>query len=258
MKQKENPSTRLYNNYSRHYTTMESRGRGVRLPDDLAKLKRDRLPRWIDDISKTLRILDAGCAEGHLLEALRRVGFQNLTGIELSGQLISAARIRLENEVELIKNDICSYLADAPGESFDVVFFHDVLEHLPREDVIPALEGFHRLLTSGGILRIRVPNMSCLLATNQMAIDFTHLTNFTEFSLLQVLEAAGFDPDKITLENQAPRLFWSWKSPHRSLFRLLNRCRYHCNNGFHIFLCLLVDSIIPQVFDPNLIVVARK
>ena len=257
MEAKQDHSHELFQNYARHYASMQERWRRELLPGDLTRLKRDRLPRWIDEIHKDAKILDAGCAKGYYLEMLSRVGFTNLTGVDLSEQLLADARQRLP-QAQLIRADIREWLQEAQAESFDVVFFHDVLEHLPREDTIKVLRGFYRLLASGGRLSVRVPNMRCLIATNCMAIDFTHVTHFTEFSLLQVLEMAGFDPHQIDFISQSPRLFWSWRKPHRAVFRLLNRGRWHCNRIVHQVLYMLVDSAPPSQFDPNLMALARK
>ncbi len=245
----------IFRNYSRHYQAGEVR---ERLPDDLERLKRDRLPRWLNEVPTSARILDVGCAQGHWLEALRRVGYTHLAGIELSAELLATARARLPEWVQLEQADLREWLRRAPPESFDVVFFHDVLEHLPREDTIEVLRGFHRLLAPGGKLSVRVPNMACLISGFCMAIDFTHQTHFTEYSLLQVLEAAGFDTGKIRFEQQAPRLFWSWRQPRRAVFRLLNRLRWQINNAVHRGFYVLADFICPKVFDPILVVVAQK
>jgi len=251
------PSHELFQNYSRHYATRERRGR-ERLPAELERIKRDRLPRWIDEIPKDARILDAGCAQGHLLEALGRVGFSNLTGVDISAQLLAEARRRLPQDARLYEGDIRDWLPGVPAESFDLIFFHDVLEHLPRENTIEVLRQFYRILAPGGRMSVRVPNMSCLIATNCMAIDFTHVTHFTEFSLIQVLEAGGFAPDRIFVELVAPRLFWSWRQPHKAFFRLLNRARWYLNRILHRGLYFLVDFASPSSFDPNLVVVVRK
>jgi hypothetical protein len=145
------------------------------------------------------------------------------------------------------------------GRGFDLIFFHDTLEHLPREQCVGVLEKLHTLLAPGGCLNVRVPNMSCLLSNYCANIDFTHITNFTEFSMLQVLEAAGFHPEKIQFVKQAPRLFWSWNRPHRTVLRLLNRMRWHLNNYLHRSLFLLWDMHPkPRVFDCNLSVLAEK
>jgi 2-polyprenyl-3-methyl-5-hydroxy-6-metoxy-1,4-benzoquinol methylase len=251
------PSHDLFQNYARHYEALQKLGHAQWVPDDLERLKRDRLPRWMDEIPKDARILDAGCAQGHLLLILARVGFENLTGIDISAQLLAEARLRVP-QAQLIKADILDWLKQMPESSFDVIFFHDVLEHLSREQTIDVLRGFYRLLATDGRLSVRVPNMGCLIAPFFMANDFTHITHFSEFSLLQVMEAAGFDPEKIEFQSQAPRLFWSWSAPYRAVFRLLNHGRWHLNRLLHKALYLLVDFPPPSQFDPNLIAVARK
>ncbi len=246
----------IFQRYARHYEAMS--GGIERLPDDLERLKRDRLPPWIGEMDLAARILDAGCAQGDLLAALSRVGFTDLTGVDLSGELLERARARLPASVRLIQADVRDYLLNMSNASFDLIFFHDVLEHLPRQDTIPVLRQFRRLLAPEGRLSVRVPNMSALIGGYCAALDFTHITHFTEYSLMQVFEAAGFDVQKIALQRQAPRLFWSWRRPHRSMLRLLNRCRWHANNGLHRLIYRLADMRpLPTVFDPNLVIVAR-
>ncbi|WP_448510788.1 class I SAM-dependent methyltransferase [Immundisolibacter sp.] len=250
------PSKELFDHYARHY---ESMGEVERLPDDLQRLWRDRLPAWIESIPRHARILDAGCAQGDLLAALSRVGYTNLTGVDISAQLLATAQNKVPVDVRLIEMDVRRFLAECAESAFDVVFFHDVLEHLPRQDTIGVLRAFHRALARGGLLSVRVPNMSALTAWYNAAIDFTHVVHFTENSLIQVFDSAGFDPATITFQSQAPRLFWSWHKPHRAIFRLLNRLRWHVNNGLHRTVFLLSDMHPkPRVFDPNLIMLARK
>ncbi|MBW1669289.1 MAG: hypothetical protein JRJ66_14830 [Deltaproteobacteria bacterium] len=62
MSDKADPSLELFQNYARHYASLEERARGERLPEELERLKRHRLPSWIDEIPKDARILDAPCA----------------------------------------------------------------------------------------------------------------------------------------------------------------------------------------------------
>jgi SAM-dependent methyltransferase len=248
------PNKQLFDNYARHH----ERAGFDRLPEDLGKLKRDRLPRWIDEVPRNSRILDAGCAQGHLLAALQRVGFTDLTGVDLSSQLLQTAS-RLVPCARLIESNIRDFLAGCPDGAFDVIFFHDVLEHLPREVTIPLLQAFYRVLAPGGRLSLRVPNLGALTGGQIAASDFTHITHFTDYSLMQVLEAAGFDLTRVCFECQAPRLFWSWRKPHRAFFRFLNRLRWHLNNGVHLAVYLLADfRPRPTVFDITLLVTARK
>lgn len=247
---------KIFDNYARHYDAM---GEVERLPKDLERLRRDRLPHWIDTVPKQARILDAGCAQGDWLAALSRVGYENLPGVDISAPLLAMARQKLPKGVRLVEMDVADFLAQCREGEFDLIFFHDVLEHLPREDTIPILQAFSRALAPDGVLSVRVPNMGSLIAGYTAAIDFTHLTHFTEFSLIQVLETAGFDSDRLTLQDQSPRLFWSWRKLHLSIFRLLNRLRWHVNNGVHRMVYLLADMRPrPKVFGPNLVILARK
>ncbi len=252
-------NSEFYVRYRGFRSFLAKRGGRVALPDDLDRLKRDRLPPWIDEVEKDARILDAGCAEGYLLEALARVDYENLTGIDLSADILTQARHRLPSTVRLLEANVLEWIAQCPESSFDVIFFNQVLEHLHKDDVVRLLKEFHRVLSPGGRLSISVPNMASLIGSFTMAIDFTHVTHFTECSLVQVLELSGFSLDKINFVSQAPRLFWSWRAPHLAFFRLLNRGRWRLNYMLHWFLYyVLLDFPYATVFDPSLVVVARK
>lgn len=246
----------LFDTYASHYKRMTVL---ERLPNDIERLRRDRLPHWIHQVPLEARILDAGCGQGHLLAALYRVGYKNLSGLDISPQMIESARSLLPSEVKLTQADIRGFLAVAQPESYDVVFFHDVLEHLPREDTLDVLKGLHKILCVGGFLSVRVPNMGAIIGSYTSSIDFTHITHFTEYSLIQVVEAGGFEARKITLVSQHPRLYFSWRRPHKMFFRFLNYGRWHINNVLHKSIYLLIDMRPrPSIFDPNIVVVARK
>jgi len=257
--QNHNPASRAYEKYDVFRKFLQRKCGRAPLPSDMDKLIRDRLPAWIEEIPKNARILDAGCAEGYLLEALSRVGYKNLTGLDLSENMLEIARKRLPPDIKLIRADILPWIEDTKSNSFDVIFFNQVLEHIPREDTIKVLREFHRVLTFNGRISISVPNMASLIGSFTMAIDFSHLTHFTENSLFQVLVMAGFDANSIEFISQAPRLFWSWRNPHKALLRMLNRIRWHINHFVHwIIYYVLLDFPYAHIFDPSLVVVAKK
>src|SRR5579885_1178119 len=110
-------SKELFDNYARHY---ESMAKIERLPDDLERLRRDRLPHWIDSIPKNARILDVGCAQGHLLAALSRVGYTNLSGVDISAQLLASARKNLPVTVRLHEADVRRFLDECQESAFDI------------------------------------------------------------------------------------------------------------------------------------------
>lgn len=252
------PSSKLFQNYLRHY----QHGGAERWRVPYTKVKEfhlDRLPRWIGRLDHGAMIVEVGCATGYLLDLLHAEGFTNLTGVELSEQLVQVARSTLPSEITIIHSDVMDFLANTPDESFDAIFFYHVLEHIPREQTINLLAQFRRCLKPGGYLNIKVPNASYLLAGNHLFCDFTHVVHFNERSMPQVLEAAGFDPSLVEFISHRPLLFWSWKHPVRALMRLINRVRWLLHCVLHKGLCVLIEQRpIPEIFEAELEVLASK
>jgi len=247
----------LFQSYKNHYNALS--GLIESIPDDIKRTQRDRLPRCLKPIPKDAPILDLGCAEGRLMEILQRCGYINATGVDVSEALIEIAKKNLSPNTKLFTADIFDFLKASDPSQYKVVFLNDVLEHIHREHVLELLRLIYRALEKGGILRLRVPNMSNIIATHVGHIDFTHITHFNESSLVQVLENSGFIRTEIVFEKQNPLLFWSWKEPHRAFFRLLNRIRWDLNNFIHRGIYLLQDAItMPKIFDLDLICVAKK
>lgn len=94
--------------------------------------------------ARELRILDVGCGQGQLVNALRELGFDQTTGIDpfLPADLSPWLR-RLS-------------LSECTG-SWDLIMLHHSLEHLP--DIHAAFSELVRLLAPGGRLLIRVPTV---------------------------------------------------------------------------------------------------
>lgn len=252
------PSEILFQNYERQYKDGGADRAHVSY-QVVNELHLDRLPRWLDRIPKDAHILDAGCATGYLLGLLWESGYRNLVGVELSEQLAATARRNLPEEIAIVNADVRDHLAQMPDQSVDLILFHHVLEHIPREHTIPLLREFYRVLKPVGYLNIRVPNASHLLAGIDLFCDFTHVVHFNERSMPQVLEAAGFRVADIEFVQRPPLLFWSWRHPGRALLRLLNRGRWHAHGLFYKLLCLLLDQHpIPKVFGKELDTLVRR
>lgn len=253
-----NPSDELFKNYERHYCDTGA-SRSEAPLSDVIKFKLDRLPPWLCDIPKEARVLDAGCATGYFLALLKDAGYSDLTGIDISAQLAEKARKRLDKSAKIIVSDVQSYLNTTPDESFDLIFFHHVLEHIPREQTLEVLRGFYRCLRQGGLINIKTPNASYILSGNHMHGDFTHVTHFNERSMLQVLEGAGFESQKISFFLHPPKLFWLWHHPIRSILRLANHLRWHIHRLAHYSLCMLIDQHpTPKVFEAELDAIAKR
>jgi 2-polyprenyl-3-methyl-5-hydroxy-6-metoxy-1,4-benzoquinol methylase len=171
---------RLYESYaSTHAGSPSDRNAGP-------ALERYVCPRIPADRSAT--ILDIGCGQGDLLALLHRRGYQNATGIDISGEQLDLARAQ---GVTAAQADLFEYLPKHP-RTFDAVVALDVFEHLPKERLLEALDAVARALRPGGRLIGRVPNGESPFFGRYRYGDFTHTTAFTRRSLAQVLRAACF------------------------------------------------------------------
>ncbi len=96
------------------------------------------------------RVLDVGCAHGWFQDAAARRGYQAI-GVEPDAEIGNVA-LRKGHEVHL------GYFPAAlpKGETFDVITFHDVFEHLP--DVEAVLVDCRSRLRSGGLLVLNLPS----------------------------------------------------------------------------------------------------
>lgn len=145
------------------------------------------------------RVLDVGCAAGDLAEVLAERGCR-VTGIEADPEAARQAQERCERvivgDVEALDLD-----AELGGESFDVLLFGDVLEHL--KDPLRTLKNLEPFLRPEGYVVASIPNVahgSVRLAlmqgefpyTRLGLLDDTHLRFFTRESVERLFEDAGF------------------------------------------------------------------
>jgi ubiquinone/menaquinone biosynthesis C-methylase UbiE len=102
------------------------------------------------------RVLDVGCGPGTItVDLARRVLPGAVTGIDASADVIEAARRdhppRDDARVDFAVGDV--YSLDLDDGSFDVVYAHQVLQHL--SDPVTALREMRRVLRPGGLLAVR-------------------------------------------------------------------------------------------------------
>jgi SAM-dependent methyltransferase len=114
-------------------------------PTYLAKLEFVRT--WLDGLPRGVRVLDAGCGEGVLVDEY--AGRLDIQGLDPN---YSSARVRLGSVTDLPYDEA----------SFDRALCLDVLEHLTFEEQPTALAELHRVLCPGGELLVSVPNLAHL------------------------------------------------------------------------------------------------
>jgi SAM-dependent methyltransferase len=139
------------------------------------------------------RIVDIGCANGQLLSALRKKGFDNLIGVDPSPACVRAAAM-----VPGARAFVGSLFALPDGEApYDLAILSHVLEHV--RDLRGALAVVGRSLAPGGVLYVEVPDASRYAEFAWSPFqDFNseHINHFSLVSLANLLRQCGYRPER--------------------------------------------------------------
>lgn len=143
--------------------------------------------------TKDASILDIGCGYGEFLYFLQKEGYTNTQGIDLDHQQVEIGRALGVKNIQY--GDSRKFLVEA-GQSFGFISAIDVLEHIPKAQVLNFLDLVRAALAPGGTFLCKVPNLAAFY-TPLFYMDFSHETPFTPSSLKQVLQMAEFSSVKI-------------------------------------------------------------
>lgn len=164
------------------------------------------LPHYLQSILTCVggggRILDFGCGFGQNLLAIRAflksqklLNITSISGIEIDQQAIDFC-LSQELNVKKIEN-IFQYFPSSDAK-YDLIILSHVLEHFPKNQIIPLLSHLkNHLLSTNGKLLIMVPNAQSNTGCYWAYEDFTHETLFTAGSLIYVLKMSGFQHTEI-------------------------------------------------------------
>ncbi len=134
-------------------------------------------------------ILDVGCGPGHFLYYLKKRGYTNYLGIDLSEECLEVCR---QNQLRASKADAFEYLAAKAG-TFDAIVSNDLFEHLPKDRGFALAELCRKALKEGAPLIVKVPNSACpVVGARARYSDITHEMGFTAHSLRTLLLVSGF------------------------------------------------------------------
>ncbi|MCU0316336.1 MAG: class I SAM-dependent methyltransferase [Fimbriimonadaceae bacterium] len=136
------------------------------------------------------RIMDFGCGMGGLLVVLKEMGYRNISGVDVSPEMVEAASELGAPNVTL--RELFPTLTDLQDESLDAAVFMDVLEHMTRAELFAILTQVHRVLKPGGRLVAHVPNASGILGSTIRYGDLTHEIAFSPTSWSQITRCLGF------------------------------------------------------------------
>lgn len=175
--------------------------------------------RILDELlaqGRGLRVLDAGCGNGHLTARLSAEGF-HMTGFDASESGVAHARVAYPG----VRFEVASAydnLLERFGQLFDACICIEVIEHLydPRGFV----RGVFNVLSPGGRFILSTPYHGyfknvVLAVSGRMDAHFTvlwdggHIKFWSRKTLTTVLQEAGFDVIRFQGAGRWPLL---WKS----------------------------------------------
>lgn len=193
------------------------------------------------------KILDFGCGWGDQLLSLWCAGYRDLEGVELVPEQAEATSNGVGGRFPVHCMDGQELIASRPA-SYDLIILNDVIEHVSPVDAVPFLSGIYAALRPAGRVVVRTPNMASLLAAYSRYIDLTHKTGYTEFSLVQVTEQAGFVRQRFVSDyNWDPVRWRPWRPlQNLGLQALANRSLHH------VFYFFRAQSPKPRLFGYNL------
>lgn len=128
------------------------------------------------------RWLDIGFGSGSLLGWARSQG-ASVAGIEIQADLRKAAETQ----------GIATFdsLESVPDASFDIITAFDVLEHIPREDLVSFLTHVRRTTAANAIIVVRFPNCQSAAGLINQFGDATHVTMLSGPIIEQLAAKAG-------------------------------------------------------------------
>ncbi len=136
--------------------------------------ERPAMLRMLGDLGDR-SVLDLGCGAGQLTVDLVKGG-ANVTGIDVSAQMIDIARSRLDDTAEFFVGDVAQPLP-FESESFDLVVASLVMHYI--EDWVPVLREIKRVLKPGG---------SFVFSTHHPTMDWLRITKDDYFAKKQITE----------------------------------------------------------------------
>ncbi|MBI5375539.1 MAG: class I SAM-dependent methyltransferase [Candidatus Schekmanbacteria bacterium] len=163
---------------------------------NIKKIEKQQFPSWGKHYSKLLpdnkhaSIIDIGCGSGSFVYFLKKLGYENTSGIDISPEQIQVAKNLGLTDVECSDNII--YLKGKQN-AYDVVIIKDLIEHYPKESIMELLDLVFDALKPGGKVIIQTPNAESPFGSRFRYYDFTHSVAFTKSSLSQVLRATGYE-----------------------------------------------------------------
>ena len=146
------------------------------------------LSGWLDVKNKF--VLDLGCGTGQLCWVLKKLGAEEVIGVNACREEIDLARGRVDAKFEV--QDILGYLNGVKNESVDNIYALNIFEHLEKDYLMNVLTECSRVLKPEGTVTAIVPNATSPYGGMTRYWDITHVLSFTPSSINQLKNFCGF------------------------------------------------------------------
>ena len=97
---------------------------------------------FLQKLSKKIKILEIGCNIGNQLNCLQRMGFKNLSGIDIQQNCLKKIKKNFNN-IKVVRAS--AYNLPFKNNSFDFVFTSNVLIHFPPNKINKIFDEIHRV-----------------------------------------------------------------------------------------------------------------
>lgn len=155
--------------------------------------------QYKDNINgENLKIFDAGCGTGRMLEILSNFGFTE--GIDYSNEAIQLCKERGLKHVK--QGDLNTWQPSA--ETYDVIISNDVICTSGVKDDVAVMGKFYRALKKGGILISNFPAFKILRRRHDIAVF--SVRRYRKKITLTELKKIGFN--SFFSSYRLPHLFW--------------------------------------------------
>lgn len=156
--------------------------------------------------ARDAQVLVVSCGPGYLVNLLVEQGYSNVVGIDSDPEKVAHG---VRRGLNCRAARAFEFLADA-GDQFDVIVCEQELNHLTLDEMIAFLRLCRAALREEGVLVVYGLNgANPIVGAENLAHNVDHFNTFTEHSLSQVLELAGFDD----IELLPLRLYVFWHNP---------------------------------------------
>jgi len=118
--------------------------------------------------------MEVGFGSGVTMACAGEFGARKITGIEIKPDLFRMAFLRCHDvgiTPILLEGDVYNYNFN---QTYDVISCWQVLEHIEQWKQKDVIKKLYRMLKTGGVLFIQIPNKSCFIDTHDSLLPFAH------------------------------------------------------------------------------------